>query len=84
MKVTGALRRVQPGRPGGRPVLEAELGTGTDQIRLVWLGRERIAGIEPGRMLAVEGRLSVQGGRPTMFNPRYDLSVNQPGSAPGS
>ena len=77
MKMTGALRRVQTGRAGGRPVLLAELGNGTDQVRLVWLGREHIAGIEPGRVLQVEGRLSVQRGRPTMFNPRYDLAAGQ-------
>ena len=75
MKMTGALRRVQTGRPGGRPVLQAELGDGTDQVRLVWLGREHIPGIEPGRVLQVEGRLSVQHGRPTIFNPRYDLGA---------
>ena len=75
MKMTGALRRVQTGRPGGRPVLQAELGDGTDQVRLVWLGRDHIPGIERGRVLQVEGRLSVQRGRPTMFNPRYDLSA---------
>lgn len=77
MKLTGALRRVQPGRPGGRPVLQAELGAGQDQVRLVWLGRDHIPGIEPGRVLAVEGRLSMQRGRPTIFNPRYDLAVDQ-------
>ena len=82
MKVTGALQRVQPGRHGGRPVLQAELGSGTDQIRLVWLGREHIPGIEPGRVLAGEGRLSVQRGRPTIFNPRYALAAcPQPGEA---
>lgn len=73
--MTGALRRVEPGRPGGRPVLRAELDTGTAQVWLVWLGWERIPGIEPGRVVAVEGRLSVQHGRPTMFNPRYDLGA---------
>lgn len=80
MRVTGALRRVEPARPGGWPVLQAELGNGSDQIRLVWLGREHIPGIEPGRTLAVEGRLTVQRGRPTIFNPRYDLAAGQRGS----
>ncbi len=72
--MTGALQRVQPARRGGGPVLQAELGTGTDQVTLVWLGRQQIPGIEPGRTLAVEGTLSVQHGRPTIFNPRYDLA----------
>jgi hypothetical protein len=78
VKVTGALRRVRTGGAGGRPVLQAELGNGEGEIRLIWLGRDHIPGIEPGRVLAVEGRLSVQRGRPTMFNPRYDLAVDQP------
>jgi hypothetical protein len=76
--MTGALQRVEPARPGGRPVLRAELGSGPDQVRLVWLGREHIPGIEPGRVLEVEGTLSVQRGRPTMFNPRYNLAADQP------
>ena len=82
VRLTGALCRVEPACPGGRPVLQAELGAGPDRIRLVWLGREHIPGIEPGRVLAVEGTLSVQRGRPTMFNPRYDLAPGQPGGAP--
>jgi hypothetical protein len=79
--VTGALRWVEPARPGGRPVLEAELGSTDGRIRLLWLGRERIPGIEPGRTLAVTGTLSVQQGRLTMFNPRYDLAPGQAAAA---
>jgi len=56
-------------------MLRAELGGGADQITVIWLGRTHIAGIEPGRMLAVEGTLSRQGGRKIMYNPRYDLGT---------
>jgi hypothetical protein len=42
-------------------------------IDLVWLGRRRIAGIEPGRLVRAEGLVSVQDGRKVMFNPRYEL-----------
>lgn len=73
VRVTGAVRRVQASRPGGPPVLRAELGGGADAVTLVWLGRNRISGIEPGRTLAAEGTLSEQGGRKVMYNPRYDL-----------
>lgn len=55
------------------PVLQAELGSGPGRIRLVWLGRSSIPGIEPGRLLAVEGTLSLQRGRRTIYNPRYHL-----------
>lgn len=55
------------------PTLEAELFDGTETIRLVWLGRRRIAGIEPGRRLIVRGRVGVHEGRPAIYNPWYEL-----------
>jgi len=42
-------------------------------IDLVWLGRRKIVGIEPGRALQAEGLVSVQGDQKVMFNPRYEL-----------
>jgi hypothetical protein len=71
--VAGTLRTVTLRPRGGAPALEAELYDGTDVVNLVWLGRHRIAGIEPGRRLRAEGLVSVQDGRKVMFNPRYDL-----------
>jgi hypothetical protein len=58
---------------GGVPALEAELYDGSGVITLVWLGRRRIAGIEPGRCLRVEGRVGLHAGQRIMFNPRYEL-----------
>lgn len=55
------------------PTLAAELFDGTDSISLVWLGRRRIAGIEPGRRLLVRGRVGVHDGRPAIYNPWYEL-----------
>ncbi|NVI89824.1 OB-fold nucleic acid binding domain-containing protein [Actinomadura sp. BRA 177] len=71
--VAGTLRTVTLRPRGGAPALEAELYDGTDVVDLVWLGRRRIAGIDPGRMLRAEGLVSVQDGRKVMFNPRYEL-----------
>lgn len=72
-RVAGTLRTVTLRPRGGAPALEAELYDGTDVVSLVWLGRRKIAGIEPGRRLAAEGLISVQDGRKTVFNPRYEL-----------
>lgn len=72
-RVAGTLRTVTLRPRGGAPALEAELYDGTDVISLVWLGRRRIAGIDPGRMLRAEGLVSVQDGRKVIFNPRYEL-----------
>jgi hypothetical protein len=71
--VAGTLRTVTLRPRGGAPALEAELYDGSDVINLVWLGRRRIAGIEPGRLVRAEGLVSMQDGRKVMFNPRYEL-----------
>lgn len=71
--VAGTLRTVTLRPRGGAPALEAELYDGSDVIDLVWLGRRRIAGIEPGRTVKAEGLVSMQDGRKVMFNPRYEL-----------
>ncbi len=71
--VAGTLRTVTLRPRGGAPALEAELYDGTDVISLVWLGRRKIAGIDPGRRLRAEGLVSVQDGRKVMFKPRYEL-----------
>ncbi|MEU4578444.1 MULTISPECIES: OB-fold nucleic acid binding domain-containing protein [Nonomuraea] len=75
--VAGTLRTVTLRPRGGAPALEAELYDGSDVIDLVWLGRRKIAGIEPGRPVKAEGLVSMQDGRKVMFNPRYEL---RPGS----
>jgi hypothetical protein len=75
--MSGPVGRVRASGRDGPPMLRAELGGGADRITIIWLGRNRIAGIEPGRMLAVEGTLSERGGRRIMYNPRYDLAADQ-------
>ncbi|GII62655.1 hypothetical protein Skr01_27400 [Sphaerisporangium krabiense] len=71
--VAGTLRTVTLRPRGGVPSLEAELYDGSDVVDLVWLGRRKIVGIEPGRVVRAEGLVSVQDGRKVMFNPRYEL-----------
>jgi hypothetical protein len=73
VRVAGTLRTVTLRPRGGAPALEAELYDGTDVINLVWLGRRKIAGIEPGRRLRADGLVSIQDGRKVIFNPRYEL-----------
>jgi len=69
----GALRTVTLRPRAGVPALEAELNDGTGVITVVWLGRRRIAGIEPGRAIEVEGRIGAHEGARIMYNPRYEL-----------
>ena len=71
--VNGVLRTVTLRPRGGVPALEAELDDGSGVITVVWLGRRRITGVDPGRSMTVSGCIGRQSGVPIMFNPRYEL-----------
>jgi hypothetical protein len=71
--LAGTLTTVTLRPRGGIPALEAELYDGSGTVTLIWLGRRRIIGVEPGRSILVSGRVSCQDGRRVLFNPCYEL-----------
>lgn len=71
--VSGTIRSVTVRPKQDSPALEVEVYDGSGAMRVVWLGRRRIAGIDPGRRLVVHGRITCPGTAPTIFNPRYEL-----------
>ncbi|MGH3672005.1 MAG: OB-fold nucleic acid binding domain-containing protein [Pseudonocardiaceae bacterium] len=71
--VIGRLRSVEHCPRAAVATLEAELFDGSEAIILVWLGRRRIPGIEPGRTVRASGRLAVRDGRKVLYNPYYEL-----------
>ena len=71
--VGGRVRSVRFTPTANVPLLEAELFDGSATVQLVWLGRRRIAGIEPGRKLLARGRVGLHNGRLAIFNPWYEL-----------
>jgi RecJ-like exonuclease len=73
--VTGRIRAVVYTPAETVPTLQAELFDGTAAIELVWLGRRRIAGIEPGRKVKATGRVGVHNGHLAIYNPWYELQV---------
>ena len=73
--VTGRLRSVVYTPRETVPTLEAELFDGSGSVTLVWLGRRRIPGIEPGRSLTARGRFAAFDGRRVIYNPWYELSA---------
>ncbi|MCB2177012.1 MAG: OB-fold nucleic acid binding domain-containing protein [Actinomycetales bacterium] len=77
-RVSGVLRSVRLRPATEVPALEAELFDGSGALRLVFLGRRAVAGIEPGRRLRLEGLVCFQSGHPTVYNPAYEL-VPRPG-----
>jgi hypothetical protein len=73
--VTGTLRTVTLRPRAGVPALEAELFDGTEGVTLVWLGRRRIPGIEPGRTIKAQGRIAMRDGHKVLYNPYYELQT---------
>ena len=71
--MVGRLRSVELSPKDAAATLEAELFDGTDGVTLIWVGRRRIPGIEPGRLIKVRGRLAVRNGRKVVYNPYYEL-----------
>lgn len=78
--LAGVLASVTVHPVGTTHGLDAELFDGTGRVRLVWLGREAIPGIDAGRALSIRGRVVHGNGQalPTVFNPRYTLLPTGP------
>lgn len=74
-RIHGTVRNVTVRPRGDVPTLVAELEDGPRTVRVVWLGRRGIVGIEPGRSLTVQGRVTHCAGVPTVFNPSYELQA---------
>ncbi len=74
--VAGTVNAVVLRPRAGVPTLEAEVYDGTGTVTLVWLGRRRIRGIDPGRSLVARGRMTHHDGRPAIYNPAYDLRAS--------
>lgn len=73
VRVAGRVKslRVQP--RAGTQNLECVLSDGTAGLLLVFQGRPKIAGIEPGARLVAEGMVGTWGRRPAMLNPSFEL-----------
>jgi hypothetical protein len=75
VSLTGRLRTVVYTPRTNLPTLEAELYDGSDTVTLVWLGRRRIVGIEPGQRLTVRGRVAIRDGEKVIYNPYYQIRL---------
>jgi hypothetical protein len=73
--VTGRLKSVVYTPRETVPTLEAELFDGSGSVTLVWLGRRRIPGIEPGRTVTARGRIATFDGKRVLYNPWYELGA---------
>ena len=71
--VQGRVRTVSVTPISGVPALRAELCDATGGLVLMFYGRRRIQGIEPGATLRVEGMVGSDGNRLAILNPLYEL-----------
>ena len=73
VRVGGEVRTVRIVPRAGAPALEVTLSDGRAQVVAVFLGRRKIAGLSPGRRVAVSGVVARDGNRSVIFNPAYEL-----------
>ena len=57
------------------PVLELVLDDGTAGISVVFLGRRRMAGVEVGTRMVIEGTVGLHRNRLAVLNPTYELRI---------
>jgi hypothetical protein len=79
--VEGRVKIVQVGTSAGKS-LEAQLFDDTGGVRLLFFGRTRIAGIEPGTVLRATGTVGEYKGHLALANPRYELIAQTANGTP--
>lgn len=71
--MTGRVRSVRVQPWADVPTLECTLVDETGGITVVFLGRRKIAGIQPGSRMTVEGVAGAHQERLALLNPDYTL-----------
>ncbi|HWF15249.1 MAG TPA: amino acid permease [Acidimicrobiales bacterium] len=78
VRVAGRVKSVRVQPRAGSSNLECVLSDGTGGILLVFQGRPKIAGIDPGARLVAEGMVGSWSRRPAMLNPSFELVQGAP------
>jgi hypothetical protein len=73
VSVHGIIRSVTLRPRGNAPTLEAEVYDGSGHISLIWIGHRRLSGVDVGRPISAQGRVTCPQGQATIFNPTYRL-----------
>jgi amino acid transporter len=84
-RVAGRIKTVRVQPRAGVSSLECTIADGTGQLLAVFQGRRRVAGIEPGAHVVVEGMVAARGRNLVMVNPLYwIIPPSAPAEAPSS
>ena len=78
VRVAGRVKSVRVQPRAGTSNLECVLSDGTGALLLVFQGRPKIAGIEPGARLVAEGMVGTWSRRPALLNPSFELVQGAP------
>ena len=73
IRVGGEVSRIVIAPRGGVPTLEVRVTDGTGTITAVFTGRRRIAGLDHGRAVILEGVAVRERDQTLVFNPAYTL-----------
>lgn len=71
--ICGEVAALQVTPRAGAPSFEVTLDDGTGRAVLVFTGRTKVAGLDPGRAVAVTGMARRERGRLVFVNPAYTL-----------
>lgn len=72
-RICGEVAAIQVVPRAGSSWLEVTVDDGSGRAVAVFSGRKRIAGVEPGRGIVLEGVAGTVGGRLQLVNPAYTL-----------
>jgi hypothetical protein len=73
VSVAGEVHSVRIVPRAGADALEATVQDGRGAVVAVFLGRRRIRGLTPGRLVTMEGVVTEDGRERVMYNPIYTL-----------
>ena len=69
----GEVRSVRIVPRAGAPALEVSVADGRGAVTAVFLGRRKIAGLAPGKRIAISGMVARDGKQLLMYNPEYEF-----------
>jgi RecG-like helicase len=69
----GEVKSVRIVPRAGAPALEVTLADGRGSATAVFLGRRKIAGLAPGKRIAISGMVARNGNRFLFYNPEYSF-----------
>ncbi|HEU5152421.1 MAG TPA: OB-fold nucleic acid binding domain-containing protein [Iamia sp.] len=73
VRIRGEVAGLQVVPRAGAPALEVTLDDGTGRAVVVFTGRTRVGGLDPGRAVEAIGMARRAGGRLVLLNPEYRL-----------